>query len=98
VSALSDFYFEQAKEALNAVDPVPPTPHSSPGTLGGVQGNNRESAGSPYLADWAMDTRPTYKLTDAELVDKARWQLEALRKREVLKRAMVVPTIYPEAP
>jgi hypothetical protein len=93
--SLSDYFYQQAEKALNEVDPIPLTPHISPGTLGGVQGNNMESAGSPYLAEWAMDTRPSYKLSDAELSDKGRWQLEALRKREVLKRAMEVPIVFP---
>lgn len=81
---------------MNTVDPTPPAPISPTCVTGEAQGDNRELAGSPYLADWAMDTRPTYKLTDAEVVDKGRWQLEALRKREVLKRALEVPTVYPE--
>ena len=92
MSALSDFFYEQAQKTLATIDPVPPAPIPSPGE---AQDNKTGSVGSPYLCDWSMDTRPSYKLTDAEVIDKGRWQLESLRKREVLKRAMEVPTVYP---
>lgn len=95
--SLSDYFFEQAQQAINKVDPILPAPIPSPCASAEAHGNHPESAGSPYLCDWSMDVRPTYKLSDAEVIDKMHWQLEALRKREVLKRAMQVPTIYPEA-
>jgi hypothetical protein len=94
--SLSDFCYELAREAINKVGMIPLEPISPLCEPGGTQENKRAPAGSPYLADWSMDTRPSYKLTDAEVIDKGRWQLESLRKREVLKRAMEVPTIYPE--
>jgi hypothetical protein len=96
MSSLSDYYYEQAQKTLATVDPVPPAPISPPCESGGTQDNKRESAGSPYLWDWSMDVRPTHKLTDAELVDKMHWELEALKKRERLQRTLEVPTIYPE--
>jgi hypothetical protein len=92
---LLGYFFELAEKALNTVDPIPPA-STSTCVSGEAQRNHPEPAGSPYLADWSMDTRPTYKLSDAEVIDKGHWQLESLRKREVLKRAMEVPTVYPE--
>jgi hypothetical protein len=93
---LHEYLQELAQRALLPVDPIPPASNSSPCALGGAQ-DITESAGSPYLADWALDVRETYRLTDAELVDKMRWELEALKKRERLQRVLEVPTIYPEA-
>lgn len=97
MSTLSRFFYSQAEKALNTVDPIPPAPTPPPYVTGEAQGNAKESAGSPYLADWSMDTRPTYKLSDAEVIDKMHWELEALKKRERLQRVLDVPTIYPEA-
>jgi hypothetical protein len=96
MSALSDYFFEQAQQALNKVDPVPPAPISPPCASGEAQDNNTESAGSPEV-DWAMDTRPSHRLTDAELIAKMAWQLRALNSREQLLRAFerLVPTVYP---
>jgi hypothetical protein len=96
MSALSDFFYEQAEKALNTIGMIPPAPTPSACVDGETQRNHPEPVGSPHLCDWSMDTRPSYKLSDAEAIDKGRWQLEALRKCEVLKRAMEVPTIYPE--
>lgn len=94
--SLSDFFYQQAQQAINTVDPIPLAPISPPCVTGEAQHNNRESAGSPYLCDWSMDTRPTYKLTDAEALDKMHWQFQALCKRERLQRVLEVPTVYPE--
>lgn len=95
--SLADYFYERAQQSLNEVDPIPPAPIPSPCVSGEAQDINSESAGSPYLCDWSMDVRPSYRLSDAEMIDKGRWQLEALRKREVLRRALVVPTVYPKA-
>ena len=97
MSALSDFFYGQAEQALNTVDPVPLAPIPSPCVNGEAQDTTKEPAGSPYLCDWSVDVRPSYKLTDAEVIDKGRWQLEALAKAERLHRVFVVPTVYPEA-
>jgi hypothetical protein len=97
MSALSDFYYEQAQKALATVDPIPPAPISPLCELGGTQANKRESVGSPYLCDWSMDVRASHRLSDAELVDKMRWELEALKKRERLQRVLEVPTVYPSS-
>lgn len=96
-TSLHDYYFELAEQAMNRVEKIPPAPTSSHCAPGGAQDNTNEPVGSPHLCDWSMDTRPTYKLTDAELVDKMHWELEALKKRERLQRVLEVPTIYPEA-
>jgi hypothetical protein len=93
--SLSTFFYEQAQQALNKVDPVPLEPISPACVSGEAQDNKRAPAGPPYLADWSMDTRPSYKLSDAELVDKGRWQLAALARRERELREFEVPTIYP---
>jgi hypothetical protein len=97
MSDLSRFFYEQAEKALNTVDPIPPASTPSPCATIAAQ-DTPGPVGSPHLCDWSMDTRPIYKLTDAEVIDKACWQVEALRKCEVLKRAMEwrVPTVYPE--
>jgi hypothetical protein len=97
MSTRSDFFFELAQQVLNTVDPTPPAPTPPPCVTGEAQDTTQEPVGSPYLADWSMDVRPSYRLTDAELLDKARWQVEALAKAERLRRVFVVPTVYPEA-
>jgi hypothetical protein len=94
---LHDYFYTLAQQHLNTVDPVPPASNSSPCASGEAQRHHPEPAGSPYLTDWALDTRPTHHLTDAELLDKMRWQLAAMTKRERQLRAFEVPTIYPEA-
>ncbi len=92
----SSFFFRLAQASLTEVDPIPLATDSSPCASGEAQEQQQEPAGSPYLADWAMDTRPSFKLSDAELLDKMNWELAALTKRERQLRAFEVPTIYQE--
>lgn len=97
MSPLSDYFYEQAQKALSSIDPVPPAPNSSRCELGGTQDTDRGPAGAPSI-DWGIDTRAAHRLTDAELLDKMRWQLNALRTREQLQRAFerLLPTVHPE--
>jgi hypothetical protein len=94
VTSLHDFYYEQAQQALNEPNMIPPAPTSPPTRT--IPAQAPESAGSPAV-DWSMDTRPRYKLSDAELLDKMNWQLRSLQRREREYRAFDVPTIFPEA-
>jgi hypothetical protein len=93
VSTLTDYYFQLAQQALNEPNMVPPAP-SPP--CAPIAAQAPESAGSPAV-DWSMDTRPSYKLTDAEALSKMHWHFAALCRREREYRAFDVPTIFPEA-
>ncbi|MDB6104095.1 MAG: hypothetical protein JWO52_4094 [Gammaproteobacteria bacterium] len=86
---LHDFYYEQAQKSLNEPIPPAPSPPCAP-----IAAQAPESAGSPQV-DWALDTRPSYKLTDAEALAKMHWHFAALCKREREYRAFDVPTIFP---
>lgn len=97
MSALSDFFYAQASKTLATVDPIPLEPISPTRATGEARDTKKAPAGSPEI-DWALDSRPTYKLTDAELIAKMAWHLRALNSREQLLRAFerLVPTVHPE--
>lgn len=98
MSTLHDYFYQLAEQALNESHPVPPAPTPPCALESHAQANNKEPAGSPSI-DWALDTRPSHRLSDAELLDKMRWHLAALNSREQLLRAFerLVPTIHPES-
>lgn len=93
MSTLTDYYFELANKALTRVDPVPPAPSTPTRAITEAQENNREPA--VIAIDWAVDTRPTYRLSDAEVLAKMNWQFQSLCKRERQFREFEVPTVFP---
>lgn len=88
--SLHDFFYELAEKALNTVGMVPPA--SNPSTRAT---DETKSVGSPEV-DWALDTRPSRNLTDAEALAKARWHLRAINTAQRLQWDFerLAPTVF----
>lgn len=86
-----------AASLSNTVDPIPPAP-TPPACASGEAQVIQGPVGSPDEVDWALDTRQSRELSDAEVLDKMHWQLRAINSAQLLRRQFEarVPTIFPE--